>query len=146
MGLKYSRMFSNTHHFFIRCSLYLDKYLLLSVRKIILLYFSGLKWVYYMTKDRSNDLRIDMISQIDKRRVYSKHSYFRLGEPSNYTLNFNSYHDSGTAGKKQTKIGQAVPKLSNFVRNSFFQFYASLCSWLYYILQVFMICNVIRIL
>ena len=55
-----------------------------------------------MTKGRYNVLRIDMITQVEQRQVYSVHTNFTLGNPSTYTLNLN-YYDSGTAGKINTQ-------------------------------------------
>ena len=57
--------------------------------------FSGLKYIYQMTKGVTTELRLDL-EKSTGQKAYEVYKSFSLSAPTSYTLDIGSY--TGTAG------------------------------------------------
>ena len=62
---------------------------------MVIIFISGLRYIYLMTKGVSNELRLDL-EKSTSEKGYAVYQSFSLSERPNYILNIGTY--SGTAG------------------------------------------------
>ena len=63
-------------------------------------FWLGLKWVYHMTKQQQQEMRIDLVDT-QGRETFSKYSTFHLGPPQSYSI-----HVSGYSGNARDRLGK----------------------------------------